>query len=225
MIKKPKSVKLLGTAKSVIGFSHESPLNIQIEEEKKRKTSSKKGKKSEVRLEKSISPSDIRNLKYLSSTKSIAGLRSIKAPPRKLKKNESSDIKDLVTSESDQKLKALSPKNTKQASLLMKSSSPLESKASSPLHNPALLIQNFPSLVITNSSQKYSFKNFDIKDELDLNTKVFQKKIKYKANTCLENVFAIDEKIENSRNFENSLRLCTKILRDIIIRMDWKRKK
>ena len=34
MIKKPKSVKLLGTAKSVVGFSHESPLNIQIEEEK-----------------------------------------------------------------------------------------------------------------------------------------------------------------------------------------------
>ena len=222
---KQKPIKALNTSKSVIGFNHEIHFDIQPDVEKIAKINSRKGKKSGNPLEKSISPSTIRNISSLSSTKSSNGLCNIKFPLKNPKKNESSYIKETLSNNPNKKVSEnMHQMNIKQASLLLNSASPNNSKIHSPLNislSPSLYIKAVPSIISSDSP----YKNFNLKEELELNTKVFQKNFKYQGNTCLENIFSLDEKRENKYNFENSLKLCTNVLRDIIYRMDEKGKR
>ena len=85
--------------------------------------------------------------------------------------------------------------------------------------NQTVLNKNLP-LIISKSCGLKQFKNFDLRKELEINENLIEKKTGCLGNSCLDNLVSLDELKTNSRTLEHTLKCCTGIIKDFIIRMD-----
>ena len=209
---KQKSSKILNTSKSILKPQEES---ADLEIKLKIKELKQKSKRQQNIRVKSISP--INTIKLLSPVKSVTGIHSIKFP---LKSQDSVNIKDLKTSQNSKNtLTSVSPKFSLQKTLKFPSALKESKTLSSTYSNQTVLNKNLP-LIISKSCGLKQFKNFDLRKELEINENLIEKKTGCLGNSCLDNLVSLDELKTNSRTLEHTLKCCTGIIKDFIIRMD-----
>jgi hypothetical protein len=171
------------------------PFGSNLETMKKKETVSK-SIKTQLQLAKSISPSRLSNPDL---TKPCI-------------KNHTSS-KDCLETKTPSKVLSVSSKNSEKLENFVKINSK-NIQNLSPLNtsNETLL----PKTV--NKTSTSVFKNFNLREELDLNENLVLQKIKCKVSTAADNMNSLSSYKNN--DFEQTLKFCTGIVKDCIIRMN-----
>ena len=160
--------------------------------------------------------------KNLTLVKSLSNLLSEKDP---LKKSRKSSSKELFVNNYFLNPHSVSPKNKqkKVSEIIAGSLTPMGSHNITPLSYTSTQHyagKNLPCLVMKTVIPKLSLKNFDLTRDLEYTQKVLGKQVRYKANSCLENVIGLDEQKNSRKSLEDCLKFVTGVLRDMIFRMD-----